>query len=161
MPRKKAELCLPSTLETSPSVQISDPSHISPMLASWKLLWGPRQLPLEEAQEHRACCTPSQPYPIGAYRCPACLHSPRGARVVSKALWPTSPGLFWARPKEDPFGSEAEGKQPLLCRHPLDPEAFTFPPCSWQESTQQEKPPLPAPPQYPSFPAQHHPSPSP
>lgn len=121
---------------------------------------GPRQLPLEEAQHHRAHCShPPGPYPIGAYRCPACLHNPRRARVFLRPSGCIS-RAFWAGPKEDPVGPEAEGKQPLLCNHPLDPEPLLSHPALGRRALSRRSP-LPAPPQHPSFPAQHHPSPSP
>lgn len=83
------------------------------------------------------------------------------------SLWPASPGsldlLFssWAGPKEAPLGSEAAGKQALLCGQPLDPEALLSHPALGSRVLGRRSPPPPSPPQHPSFPVQHHPSPSP
>lgn len=60
---------------------------------------GPSAATSGRGSKAQSTLPPPGPYPIGAYRCPACLHSPRGARVVSNALWPASPGLSGQDPR--------------------------------------------------------------
>lgn len=142
MPRKKAKLCLPRALETSPSVQVSDPSQTSPTLASWRLWWGlPSVATSGRGSKAQSTLSPPGPYPIGAYRCPACLHSPRGSRVVSKALWPASPGLSGQDPRRILLALRLRRSGPLLCSQTLASEALLSHPALGRRALSRRSPP--------------------
>jgi hypothetical protein len=81
---------------------------------------------------------------------------------ISSALWACSRLVFGlsGRTQAGLLGSETEEGSGFVVQASSGFLSLIFPPCSsWQESPQLEKP--PACPSVPSFPVQHHPSPSP
>lgn len=121
---------------------------------------GPSAATSGRGSKAQSTLSPPGPYPIGAYRCPACLHSPRGARVVSNALWPASPGLSGQDPRRIHLALRLRGSGLCCAAIPWLLKLY-FPTLLLAGEHSAGEAPLPAPPQHPSFPAQHHLSPSP